>query len=287
MLAATLKDPDALDYPVSCTPKVDGIRCLTFTGGAPKSRSLKPIPNLHIQAELEKYGVDGLDGELWIPGAENFGEVSSAVMRKDGEPVFEYLVFDMHNIPQERYGDRVKAFDILPKPHPPWLKFLRPVLVYDAEGFLKYWDKCANEGYEGVMSRQEGGIYKYGRSTHTEQLLLKYKMFQDDEAEIIGFEEMMTNNNPKVKNNLGESERSTSKAGKVPAGVLGKWKVRDLKTGVEFEVGTGFSAKQRKDYWRNRQVHVGDLIKYKHQPHGGKGKPRFPSFQGFRHRDDM
>jgi DNA ligase-1 len=150
---------------------------------------------------------------------------------------------------------------------------------------MKYWSKCADDGYEGAMVRDPKGKYMYKRSTRG--ALMKLKVFQDDEATIIGFEEMMHNKNEAKKNALGRTERSTAKAGKVPAGVLGKWECRDLKTGIEFECGTGFTAKQRADFWRDRQVYVGEVIKYKHQPSGALTKPRFPVFLGFRHKDDM
>ena len=150
---------------------------------------------------------------------------------------------------------------------------------------MKFWDKCAGRGYEGAIFRDPKGGYKFGRSTRG--MMAKLKMFQDDEAEIIGFQEQMSNQNPAKKNALGRTERSTAKAGKVPAGKLGKFECRDLKSGIEFEVGTGFTDKQRKDYWRDRQVYVGMILKYKHQPSGALAKPRFPGFLGFRSKDDM
>jgi DNA ligase-1 len=287
MLAVKISHPKYIAFPVMCTPKIDGIRCVTLVRGAPKSRTLKDIPNEHIRDSILEYGVEGLDGEIWIPGAETFGDVSSKVMKKKGTPVFEYIVFDVWNDPGESYCNRAASLSNLPKPTPPWLKILQPVTVIDEEGFITYWNDCVDKGYEGVIAREAGGIYKYGRSTLGEGLLMKYKNFEDAEAEIIGFEEQMTNTNPKVKNNLGESQRSSAKAGKKPAGKLGKFKCRDLSSGIEFEVGTGYSDKQRVDFWRNKQVYVGMVLKYRYQPHGVKLKPRFPSFIGFRHRDDM
>jgi DNA ligase-1 len=287
MLACKITLMEEVNFPVLCTPKIDGIRCVTLAGGAPKSRTLKDIPNLHIREEIKGYGVEGLDGEIWIPGAETFGDVSSCVMRVKGQPDFEYIVFDNWKLLNKPYHERVASLNNIPKPTPPWLKILQPVTVTDGEGFMRYWNDCVDKEYEGVIARSRGGVYKYGRSTIGEQLLMKYKHFEDDEAEIIGFEEQMTNTNPKVTNALGRSQRSSAKAGKVPAGKLGKFKCRNLKTGIEFEVGTGYSDKQRIEYWQNRQVYVGYTLKYRYQPHGVKLKPRFPTFLGFRHKDDM
>lgn len=275
-------------YPAQCTPKIDGVRCVTFSGGSPKSYALKQIPNLHICKEMEKYGVEGMDGELAIVGARTFGESSGPIMRVAGEPDFVYYVFDRTNM-DECYVERSsKGLDTLPKPRPPWLKLVKPSLVMDAKGFTTFWNQCVNNGYEGVIARTDA-LYKHGRSSPTEQSMGKYKHFQDDEAKIIGFEEMNTNTNPKKTNLHGRSERSSAKAGKVPNGHLGKWLCRDLKTGIEFSCGTmnGVTKAQRKKFWANRQIYLGWIIKYKHQPSGETEKPRFPVFLGFRHKDDM
>ena len=288
MLAEKMGELDEVTYPVLATPKIDGIRCLTGVWGWPLSRSLKLIRNLHRQAEFKKWGMEGLDGELWVNGgpADDFGFISGSIMRTSGEPDFEYKVFDVWDRPYEGYAERVKAMKHrLKAPRPPWVTILSPVKCTSVGGVLKYWSKCADDGYEGAMIRDPNGLYLYKRST--KGALMKLKIFQDDEAEVIGFEEMMHNKNEAKKNALGRTERSTSKAGLVPAGVLGKWVCRDLKTGIEFECGTGFTAEQRKTFWRDRQVYVGEIIKYRHQPSGALSKPRFPSFQGFRHKDDM
>ena len=47
--------------------------------------------------------------------------------------------------------------------------------------------KNLNAGYEGLMLRDPNGIYKFGRSSVKENILLKVKEFMDDEAEIIAF----------------------------------------------------------------------------------------------------
>ncbi len=276
-------------YPVWCTPKIDGIRSVTRENGTPLAYSLKPIPNRHIRYVLETYGVNGTDGELHINGAKTFGESSGPIMRVEGTPDFTYYIFDRFD-QQGGYISRTKSLDDLPLPRPPCIVLVKPVLVLDEAGFMAYWNKCVNDGFEGVIARKDWG-YKHGRSTASSSGcgMGKYKQFQDDEAEIIGFEEMCTNTNPKTTNLHGRSERSSAKAGKVPNGHMGKWLCRDLKTGIEFDCGTmlGITMKQRKAFWDNRQIYMGWIIKYKHQPSGPTAKPRFPTFLGFRHKDDM
>ena len=51
---------------------------------------------------------------------------------------------------------------------------------------MEYYQKFMNEGYEGIMFRNEGANYlPHYRSKH----LQKYKEFQDDEFEIVGGKE--------------------------------------------------------------------------------------------------
>jgi DNA ligase-1 len=52
-------------------------------------------------------------------------------------------------------------------------------------------------------------------------------------------------------------------------------------------VGTGFTADQRADFWSRREQLRGQLVKYKHFPHGVKDAPRHPVFLGFRDPEDM
>ena len=91
MLAGTIEDIYKLDYPVICTPKLDGIRCLKI-GGRAVSRTFKSIQNNYIRTILEKLLPDGMDGEI-ISG-KNFQETTSAVMREEGEPEFVFWAFD-------------------------------------------------------------------------------------------------------------------------------------------------------------------------------------------------
>lgn len=284
----TIKDPAKdVKYPSLCTPKIDGVRCVTYPGGTPMSYSLKKIPNLHIRKTLEDYGVEGLDGELFIRGAKTFGESSGPIMREGGSPDFIYYVFDVYN-DSGFYGDRLNLLKTLTLPRPACVKLVLPTTVMDAAGFLRYWNKCVDDGFEGVIARQST-VYFHGRSTRRIGGMGKYKHFQDDEAEIIGYVEMCTNTNPKKTNAHGRSERGSAKGGKVPNGHLGKWLCRDLKTGIEFSIGTmkGVKKKQRKEWWSNRQIYIGYISKYKHQPSGETAKPRFPVFVGFRSKDDM
>jgi DNA ligase-1 len=166
-----------------------------------------------------------------------------------------------------------------------------PVHIKDAAALIEYEAKCLVDGYEGVMVRSYDGPYKHGRSTVREGYLLKLKRFLDSEAVVTGVIEELHNANEAKKDNLGRTERSTAKAGKVGKGVLGALRCTALADGegfdkgVEFKIGTGFTAEQREELWAENLK--GRIVKFKYQPSVGTDKPRFPSFIGFRHEDDM
>jgi DNA ligase-1 len=275
MLAGKLDSIDDVRYPVLCTPKLDGIRCLIVDGEA-VSRKLKPIPNAFVRTRLRGLP-NWLDGELMVPGAENFGETSSAIMSRDGTPEFEYHVFDIID-PNEGYDARVRALQMLDiEGLPPFVRLLLPAVIQSREALVDYEERCLFEGHEGVMLRSADGPYKHGRSTVREGYLLKLKRFEDDEAVVIGFEELLRNENELGQDALGHAKRSKAKAGMVPGGTLGKLLVRRA-DGVEFAIGSGFTASQRDAIWADQAGHLGLLVKFKHQPHGAQEKPRWPAW---------
>lgn len=291
MLAATLKDVDALAYPLLASPKYDGIRCVIQAGRA-LARSLKPIPNAHLRRALEALGdaADGFDGELMLPYPATFHQVSSAVMSHDDEPPADwfYVVFDRVPSAGEGFASRIADVQRTIGRHSwPNVVACEHVWIEGPEALARYEAAMLEAGHEGIMLRALEGPYKCGRSTLREGYLLKLKRFADGEAEIVGVLELQHNNNEAFVGELGQTKRRTLKDGKVDGGVMGKLAVRDLKTGVEFKIGTGFTAAQRASWWRCRDILIGRIVRYRHQEHGQRDKPRIASFQGFRDARDM
>lgn len=285
MLAATCDDVSGLKFPVLVTPKLDGIRTEILPQG-PLSRSLKPIQNKYIRNELAASGVVGMDGE--IMSGKNFQECSGNIMRFDGEPQFKYCVFDLVSEDfTQPYEDRMKALEKLEITDTRIVKIL-PIEVCNEQELLEFEIKCLNEGYEGVMIRSKTGKYKCGRSTAKEGLLLKLKRFIDDEAIIVGFEPLYTNTNDAKTNELGRTFRSTAQDGLVAQDTLGTLVTKDVKTGIEVRLGSGFDAATRKMIWDDQSNYLGKLVKYKHFANSGvKDKKRHPIFLGIRHPDDL
>lgn len=289
MLAAPT-DGRNLKFPFLLSPKLDGIRCLIINGVA-VSRSLKPIPNKHVQRLFGRTEFNGFDGELIVGEAMDptaFNQTSSGVMAVDGEPEVTFWVFDDFT----ETGGFARRFHTAKRRTHALMRRHRVGLVthhevHDEAGLFNLEENYVSLGYEGVMLRHPDGLYKHGRSTAKEAWLLKLKRFEDSEARVIGFSELMHNANEAKRNELGHLERSSHKAGKVGKRTLGALTVKDLKTGVEFEIGTGFTASQRQELWNVGDNLLGRVVKYKSQPTGVKDKPRFPVFLGFRDPRDL
>lgn len=295
-MLASPAELDKVAFPVWASPKLDGIRCL-ISSGRPVSRSLKLIPNQHVQNILSLPQLEGLDGELCVGDMNDpnlMQKTNSGVMTVSGQPDFKYCVFDYWNGAGEGFDERIKrlndAFVDLAwagraAPH---LRLLPQTLIYSMEELDKFESIVLEHGYEGAMIRKLDGAYKFGRSTAREGHLLKIKRFEDSEAIIIGFEELMHNENELQTDELGYAKRTSHAAGKVPGGMLGALLVKDVQTGIEFGIGTGFDRSLRIDIWCNRGRYARKIVTYKHFANAGvKDAPRFPVFKSFRDPIDL
>jgi DNA ligase-1 len=295
MLAVDCGGIEEVAYPVIASPKLDGVRAIITADGV-LSRSLKPIPNRHVQTLLDSLPV-GFDGELIVgdPTAPDAYRRTVSVVMSDDAPIegLRYHVFDYQG--EGGYWDRLGRYHALLKTlaNTSAIATVPTYLVTEPSDLSALEERLVEQGYEGVMLRSQHAPYKHGRSTRREGYLLKLKRFVDSEAEVIGVTELMHNANEATVNALGRTERSSHKAGKVGRGVLGALQVRDVVTGVEFEIGTGFTAAERAELWAKYQrtstfgLHGWPLAKYKYFAGGSKDKPRFPVFLGWRDARDV
>jgi DNA ligase-1 len=290
MLASPAKNLETIKYPVLVSPKLDGIRALLINGSL-LTRKFKLVPNRHIRALVEGAGLpSGLDGELLV--GNTFQSSSSGIMSHDGEPDFQYQVFDLVETDlAEPFSVRyAKLKALVEEASLSWLKLVPHELVLSPEELRAKEEKYLAQAYEGLMIRSLEGPYKTGRSTVKEGYLLKVKRFSDSEAVVLSSEERLHNANEAEQDAFGRTKRSTVKENLVPAGTLGALLVRDLVTKVEFSVGTGFTDAQRAELWADRGALVGKILKYRYQPTGVKEEtqiPRFPIFLGWRDPKDM
>lgn len=271
-------------FPLAATPKIDGIRAVVL-GGELVSRTLKPIPNVRLREALESALPEGTDGEL--THGPDFSSSSSAIMSREGPAGgFTYFAFDFVGAGvtvDSAYVDRVAALrrvmrdathvrsarairDVVE------IVILEPTFVRDAAALDAYEEASLEQGHEGIIVRRPDGRYKFGRSTAKEGLMLKVKRFDDAEALVTGVDEL-------VSREAGKAAHSHQ------LGAL----VTVRPDGVSFRIGSGFTTEQRRSLWLSRKSLIGKIVKYKFFGIGSNGTsaPRFPTFIGFRDREDM
>lgn len=280
---------DKIKLPVFISTKLDGVRAVVIDSVV-YSRSLKPIRNKYVQKLFGKPEYNGMDGELVVGdiyAKDVFQKTTSGVMSAEGEPDVKFYVFDICNTPEETFTARQfilhhKLKDIPSDSNVIMLEQHYVETLYDLQQYLE--DERIKGG-EGLICRNPDGKYKYGRSTPKEQLSVKLKFFEQDEFEVIGFEERMHNANEAKTNELGYTERSSCKENLIPMNTLGSLV---LKYGdSHFKVGTGFNDEQRQEIWDNKESYLGKLASVRYMSVGMDKLPRIPSWQGWRDEDDL
>ena len=280
---------DKVKFPIYISTKFDGIRALVIDGVV-YSRSLKPIRNKHVQKLFGKPEYNGFDGELIVGdiyAKDVFQKTTSGVMSEDGTPDVTFHVFDLWSMPTFDYEYRQRELQEILLNNEEYEGVVYTTIhkcqtVEDLEFFLNH-EK--NVGGEGLIGRKPDGEYKYGRSTPKEQLSIKFKFFQQEEFEVVGFNERMHNTNEQKRDELGYAERSSAKDGMIPMNTLGSLV---LKYGDDtFNCGTGFSDALRDEIWSNQDKYLGKLASIRYMSVGAKDKPRVPSFIWFRDIEDM
>ena len=287
-MLASHADLSKLRYPVYVSPKLDGVRAVVINRVV-YSRSLKPIPNKFVQQLFGKPEYEGLDGELIVGDPTDphcFANTTSGIMSEDGDPKVTYYVFDNISEPDRSWVDRFWFKNVV-KPYSSIIRVVPQTSVFNEKELLDMEQQYLKDGYEGLVIRDPEAPYKYGRSTVREGYLLKLKRYLDSEAKVIGWEPLLSNTNEAKRNELGELERSNCKSGMVEQPMLGTIRVKDLKTDVEFHIGSGFTEEQRRSFYNDPQLILDKIIKYKYFPVGVKELPRHPVFLGIRDERDL
>lgn len=138
---------------------------------------------------------------------------------------------------------------------------LLPVLYQgnDTEKIMEWLNYNVNQGEEGIMINLLDAPYEFKRTNN----LLKCKLFQSYDMEIVGLE-----------------EGSNSNVGK-----LGAFLVR-YKNGNIVKVGSGLTKQLREEVWKDKDSYIGQIIEvgYFEETHNSDGGEslRFPTFKAFR-----
>lgn len=267
--------------PLLVSPKLDGIRAINLNGNL-VTRSLKPIPNNQVRELFAPF--IHLDGELVVgnpadPTAYNRTFRKVMTIDEDTQDVV-FWVFDHIESLCLPFVDRFQKL-----PTTGIVRTLPHVMVKTWDDFVGYKEEFLRQGFEGMMARKMDGVYKCGRSTAKEMILIKIKEEQDDVAEIIDIYEAQENQNEAFTNQLGHTERSTHQENLVGKGMLGGFWVQ-YKNYAPFKVAPGkLDHDERIDIWNRREEVMRDnLVEFRFFGYGsftkggeaGQGAPRFP-----------
>lgn len=275
---------DDVIYPCYASIKYDGFR-VAIKDGKTVLNSLRELDNIHAREKLTaEPTLADHDGELvMLPLNDNkcFNRCQSAFRAAGGEPEFHYVVFDIINelTFEERWINTPKA------KYPDWVIVDTPVKIENREQLDIFVDEVLADNHEGVILRQGGARYVYGRGGFKKQELLRIKPMETAEGEIVDFECEYENTNEAVVNALGRSKRSSNQEGLVPKDTLGKMLVKTERWGI-VKI-SGFSDAFADEVWRNKEKFLGEFATFSYQEIGSIDQPRLAKFKGIRAKSDM
>ena len=185
-----------------------------------------------------------LDGELWSKRGD-FENIQNIVLDTNPSSKWNELTYNIFEVPNTN-GNFPKRLEKLQN----WLrknpnkiiKIIPQIICKEKKDLDDYLKELIEKKAEGIILKNPDLEYETGRINN----LLKVKTFFDDEATVI-------NHNYKDK----------------------KFKslVLKLKNGIIFNLGGGFSDKQRLN-----PPQIGDIVTFKYYDTTKNGKPKFASF---------
>lgn len=299
-----------LRFPCFVQPKIDGVRGMTTSGNGLTGRSLKPHANKYTTEFYSKPEYRWFDGELAAERqtADDLCRLTtSALSTIEGQPytlwhVFDFLYPGVAELPYlERYDHLDKAVtELQAKGLALNLRLIPNYWAHDLETVLEWDAKFLDLGYEGTIIRDPYGMHKQGRSTVREMGLLRIKRFIEEDVQVISIIEGESNQNEAQTNELGLQFRTSHQDNMIPNGMVGAMMclvLKDIKDlsgkllfakGEIIKVGAGkLTHEQRLAYFKNPDLLVGAIIKFKFFPKGVMDKPRFPTYQSMRAISDI
>ena len=269
MLCSPFEEKRLLKWhpPFLVQPKLDGdrMRALvldTYVQLLSSEENSMNVALPHIVDYLGNLGLGTieLDGEAYYHGMNHelvHGIASRRVNPHSRLEDLEYWIFDIvEPLPMwERIGELLKLNEIF-KQVPGPVHVVPFEVAETLDDILRIFDKFVAAGYEGIIVRDHEAGYVRKRSTQ----VMKFKPKKSDYYVITGYQEEISIDG-------------------LPKGALGAIRCRANEGEEEFNVGTGFSADQRRELWQTRDALPGRIVKVNYQHiTSGRHVPRFPVF---------
>lgn len=252
-------------------PKLDGVRCiLLYRNNEIKmfSKNNLEFYNLnHIKKHIKKYFKDinniVLDGELYTDNFP-FNKINGYVRRQEQKldkddlkniKKINFQIFDCFNLKDNKwkFTDRFewlkdKFSNYTTKK--PKLFLVETIKIESKDDVFTMNNKYVENGFEGIIIRNGDGLYKNSKSRSND--LQKFKLFKDDEFEIVNFEE-------------GDGQDKGT--------VIWVCITKDKK---KFKVRPKGTIDERKKYFIEGHNKIGKKLTVKYQEMSEDGVPRFP-----------
>jgi DNA ligase 1 len=257
--------------------KYDGLRCI-WTGneliarpskrdGQLKAKVFQYVPQQFIQQLPIGFS---LDGELWL-GRGRFQEIVGLSNLKPNKKVttdeldeiwkeVQYMVFDIPHLSDRPYVERRNQLEALINDGFPSIRLSVVTTVLHHDHLIELYTSYVEKGAEGIILREPTSKYETKRS----KLLLKMKISDDDEAQVI------------------EYIMGTGKY----VGMLGA--IKCIFNGKYVQIGTGFTDIMRTEYAQPDSkyfIPLGSMVNFSYMELTKDGIPRHPVFRGVR--DDL
>ena len=133
-----------------------------------------------------------LDGELYAHGhyLQEISGIARLETWEDRCEILEYWIYDIADDKRtfnNRYDDLIDlSLDIENNPNYSKIKVVEHVLTESWEQIQRLHDKWVSEGFEGLVARKPDKVYGFGKRGSD---MIKVKMYQDDEFEIIDYQD--------------------------------------------------------------------------------------------------
>jgi len=261
-----------VSFPVTVQPKLDGCRALAYWEGdkvklisrAGKEWTVPTHINKALESILPKDTI--FDGELYVHG-QSCQTITSWIKKLREETLLvEYHVYDvpvvegLEDTPSHFRMGYLEGLSVKHR-NTSTIQFVYTRVCNSEEEIKAFERSVVSNGYEGAIVRNHDGLYTFG---YRSQDLMKLKVFQDSEFEVIN-----------IREGVGKFEGH--------AVFICKNDLND-KT---FECTIASSMESRKEIYNNKADYIGQLLTVKYFHRTDDLVPRFPIALRFRPSEDL
>jgi len=260
-----------VNYPTLVQPKYDGFRATYVPEVGFLSRTGKPFRNKRLVeyfSSLETSHIV-LDGELYVAEAD-FADTQSLITTEDARIncKLQFRVFDAMPLAdwesrscELKYSDRLVLLREVVNSVADYTKVLDVPTdtINSSSELIKLYKKTLTSGLEGVMIKDEDGLYKWGR-VGADRRVQKLKPMKTGDFVVSGIFEGKGKHVGMAGGIIMNINNNTVKA------------------------GTGFTDADRKEIFNNQNDYIGRTAEIKYMSETKDGSLRHPVF--YRWRDD-